>query len=382
MSIKARRHAMQEVYIGLDVHQADIVIGVADSGGVFVYGKCSSGIRCFVKTLRKLLKKYGYKQEQLRICYEAGPCGFVLARHLLRMGYAVQVMAPSLIPKRSGERIKTDRRDAKKLARLYRAGELTPVHIPDAEDEVMRDLCRARTDAMEDQTRAKHRLTMFLLRNGYRYMGRSHWGEAHRRYLRELVLIDPIQKLILEEYLQTVDAAIERMDALKTQMQTRLEHWARRAYVEALQGMKGFQLVASMTVISELGDLTRFEHPRQLMAYLGLVPSEHSSGNTRSQGSITKTGNGHVRWMLIEVAHSYRYAPKISMNLSRRQEGLSGPIKALSWRAQKRLHKRYVKLKMRRLHENKIKVAIARELAAFIWELGQIMDQPAPAQAA
>jgi transposase len=367
---------MQEVYIGLDVHKEDIVIGVADAERVFIHGKCSSDIDRFVTALRKLLKKYGYSKAEARMCYEAGPCGFVLARHLLRMGYAIEVVAPSLIPKKSGDRVKTDRRDAKKLARLYRAGELTPVHIPDAEDEVMRDLCRARTDAMEDQTRAKHRLTMFLLRNGHRYTGRSPWGEAHRRYLRELVLVDPIQKLVLEEYLQTVDAAIERMEALKEQMRLRLENWARRPYVEALQGLKGFQLVASMIVISELGDLTRFKHPRQLMAYLGLVPSEYSSGNSRSQGSITKTGNGHVRWILVEISRSYCCAPKISMHLSKRQEGLSSLIKALSWRAQKRLHKRYVKLKMRRLHENKIKVAIARELAAFIWELGQIMDQP------
>ena len=189
------------------------------------------------------------------------------------------------------------------------------------------------------------------------------------------MLIDPIQRMVLEDYLQAVDQAESRVRGLEEQMRLRLEQWARRPFVDALHG---FQLVASMVVTGELGDLRRFDHPRKLMAYLGLVPSENSTGDRRRQGGITKTGNGHVRWMLIEVATSYRLAPKISMHLSRRQEGLSGPVKALSWKAQKRLHKRYVRLKLRRLHENKIKVAIARELAAFIWELAQVFETPNP----
>lgn len=369
---------MKVGYIGLDVHKERIVIGVALDGEVFIHGKCSSDIGCLLKALRGFLKKYELKKGDVRICYEAGPTGFVLARHLLRLGYAVEVIAPSLIPTKSGDRVKTDKRDARKLARLHRAGELTAVHIPDAEDEVIRDLCRARTDAVDDQKRCKLRLTSFLLRNGHHYSGRSHWTEAHRRYLRELMLIDPIQRMVLEDYLQAVDQAESRVRGLEEQMRLRLEQWARRPFVDALQGFRGFQLVASMVVTGELGDLRRFDHPRKLMAYLGLVPSENSTGDRRRQGGITKTGNGHVRWMLIEVATSYRLAPKISMHLSRRQEGLSGPVKALSWKAQKRLHKRYVRLKLRRLHENKIKVAIARELAAFIWELAQVFETPNP----
>ena len=364
---------MEQVYIGLDVHKEVIVIGIADGAKAFVHGRCSSDIRHFVRTLRRLIKSHGWEKDQVRLCYEAGPTGFALARHLLRMGFSVEVVAPSLIPTKSGDRIKTDKRDAKKLARLHRAGELTAVHIPDAEDEVMRDLCRARTDAVDDSKRAKHRLTMFLLRNGHRYTGKSAWGEAHRRYLRELVLQDPIQKLILEEYLQAVDLALGRVESLEEQMRERLVNWSRRPFVEALQGFKGFQLVASMVVVSELGDLTRFSHPRKLMAYLGLVPSEYSSGNSRRQGCITKTGNSHVRWLLVEIVHGYRRAPKISMHLSKRQEGLSKEIRALSWKAQKRLCKRYARLKLRGLHENKVKVAIARELASFIWELGQLL---------
>lgn len=366
---------MEKVYVGLDVHKEQIVMGVAGAGDPHIYGQCSSDIRCFMKAMRGLEKKYTVEREQVQICYEAGPCGFALARHLLRIGYAVEVVAPSLIPTRAGERVKTDRRDAKKLARLYRAGELTAVHIPDAEDEVIRDLCRARTDAIDDQTRAKHRLMMFLLRNGHRYGGKTAWNEAHRRYLRELVLVDPIQKLILEEYLQAVDLAHARVESLQEQMRLRLEGWARRPFVEALQGFRGFQLVSAMVVTSELGDLGRFKHPRQLMAYLGLVPSEHSSGDSRHQGSITKTGNSHVRWILVEIVHAYRLPPKVSTHLTVRQEKLRRSIKALSWKAQKRLHARYVKLLMRRLHENKIKVAIAREMAAFIWELGRIMKE-------
>ena len=370
---------MVKAYIGLDVHKENIVSGVAKRGesDAFNHGKSSSDIRVFIKSLRKLLKKYEWKKEEVRICYEAGPCGFPLARHLLRMGYAVDVIAPSLIPTKSGDRVKTDKRDAKKLARLLRAGELTAVHIPDPEDEVIRDLCRARTDSVDDRTRTKQRLSAFLLRNGHHYTGRSNWTEAHHRYLRELVLIDPIQKLILEEYMQALDATINRVTSIEDHMRIRLENWGRRGFVEALQGLKGFQMVASMVVASELGDLTRFSHPRKLMDFLGLVSSENSTGERRRQGAITKCGNSHARWMLVEVAHSYRLPPKISKELSKRQERLNGPVKTVSWKAQKRLHKRYLRLKMRGLHENKIMVALARELAAFVWEVAQIVQKPA-----
>lgn len=367
---------MVKGYIGLDVHKEKIVTGVAECGDgpATIHGKCSSDIRVFMKSLRKLLKNHGWSKDEVRICYEAGPCGFPLARHLLRMGFAVDVIAPSLIPTKSGDRVKTDKRDAKKLARLLRSGDLTPVHIPDESDEVMRDLCRARTDAVDNRTRTKQRLGAFLLRNGHHYTGRSQWTEAHHRYLRELVLVDPIQKLILEEYIQDLDASISRVASIEDHMRIRLEAWNRRALVNAFQGLRGFQMVASMVVASELGDLTRFSHPRKLMDFLGLVSSENSTGERRRQGAITKCGNSHVRWMLVEVVHSYRMPPKISKELSKRQEGLCGAIKAVSWKAQKRLHKRYIRLKMRRIHENKIMVALARELSSFVWEIGQIVQ--------
>ena len=374
---------MVKAYIGLDVHKARIVFGVAMvDGEVFTHGSCPSDIRAVMKALGVLLRKYEMDRAEVRLCYEAGPCGFALARHLLRVGYAVEVIAPSLIPVKSGDRVKTDKRDARKLARLHRAGDLTAVHIPDADNEVIRDLCRARTDAVDDRTRTKQRLTAFLLRNGHHYSGRSNWTEAHLRYLRELVLIDPIQKLVLEEYLQALDMTESRVSSIEDHMRIRLETWSGRPFVEALQGLKGFQLVASMVVASELGDLTRFSHPRKLMDYLGLVASENSSGDRRRQGSITKCGNSHVRWMLVEVAHSYRLAPKISKELTHRQEGLCGAVKTVSWKAQKRLHKRYLRLKMRGVHENKIIVAIARELASFIWDVARIVQAPANEQAA
>ena len=368
---------MTKLYIGLDVHKEKTVIAIAFSGTDEAkhHGNCSSDAVRLITAIRKLLKKHGLTKKDVRLCYEAGPCGFALARHFLRLGFDIAVIAPSLIPTKQGDRVKTDKRDARKLARLFRSGDLTPVHIPDSSDEVIRDLCRARTDAVDDSVRNRQRLISFLLRNGHHYTGRSHWTERHLRYLRELVLVDPIQKLILEEYLIAVDSGFNRIQGLEDHMRTRLETWVRRPFVLALQAMKGFQFVASMVVASELGDITRFKHPRQLMAYLGLVPSENTSGTTRKQGPITKCGNSHVRWMLVEVAGSYRYAPKVSKELSVRQEGHSGPVKELSWRAQKRLHKRYVRLTMRRLHHNKVKVAIARELCAFIWELAHIMQE-------
>jgi transposase len=368
---------MKEAYLGLDVHKSSISIAVARAGNEpsIHYGKCGSDIDTLLRALGKLLKKYGLKREEVALCYEAGPCGFALARHLLRLGWTVEVIAPSKTPQRPGDRVKTDPIDAAKLAGWYRAGKLKAVHLPDPEDEVIRDLCRARTDAVEERMRGRQKLRAFLLRNGHGYTGKSGWTEPHLRYLRELVLPDPVQKQILEDYLQAIDGAEQRVGRLEAQMRLHLEHWSRRPFVEALQGLRGFQLVAAMVVTSELGDLGRFERPPQLAAYLGLIPGEDSSGDRRRQGPITKCGNSHVRWMLVEVAQHYRLAPKVSHFLSRRQEGLSQEIKAVSWKAQNRLHRRYVKLAMRRLHHNKIIVALARELTGFIWELDRVMPR-------
>ena len=368
---------MTELYLGLDAHKTTILIGQAFRGRSQpeLYGKASTDVESFVGVLRRILKKNGLAKEDVALCYEAGPTGFVLARRLRALGYECEVVAPSLIPTRASDRVKTDRRDAKKLASLFRAGELTAVHVPDVEDEVIRDVGRSRTDAVEVQKRTKQQLSGLLLRNGYHYKGKSTWCEPHMRYLRELVMPDRAQKVVLEEYLQRIDAATAQVQRIEDQMRLLLEGWTRRPFVEALQGFRGFQLVSSMVITGELGDLLRFKHPRQLMAYLGLVPSEQSSGDKRRQGSITKSGNSHARWMLVEVAHAYRLPPKISSALSKRQEGVSAAVRDVAWRAQNRLHRRFCRLTLRGIHRNKVIIAVARELTAFIWELARIVDR-------
>jgi transposase len=368
---------MKKAYLGIDSHkeQNTVAVALAGRGDPELYGKAPADLDAFVRTLRRILAKYGLEKEDVAVCYEAGPTGFVLVRRLRELGFECEVAAPSLIPVRASDRVKTDRRDARKLAGLFRAGELVFVHVPDVADEVIRDVCRARTDAVDVQSRTRQQLGAMLLRNGHRYGGRSAWTEPHMRYLRELVLPDPAQKLVLEEYLQRVDASVAQVARFEAQMGALLAIWPRRKFVEALQGFRGFQQVAAMVVASELGDLMRFGHPRQLMAYLGLVPDEDSSGCRRRQGGITKCGNGHVRWMLVEVAHHYRLPPKISKELSRRQEGLDREVRAVSWRAQNRLHRRFARLSLRGLHRNKVVVAVARELAAFIWELARVFDK-------
>jgi transposase len=252
------------------------------------------------------------------------------------------------------------------------------VRIPPALDEAVRDVCRARTDASDDQARAKQRLNAFMLRNGFHYRGKTRWTLGHMQYLRELTLPDPSQKIVLEEYMQAVDNGIERVKRLEDRMKLLLEDWEWKPVVKALMACKGFQEVAAMTIISELGDLRRFCHPAKLMAFVGLVPSEESTGTKRRQGSITKCGNNHARWMMVECSQHFRKAPKISRALSQRQIGQSKAVKELSWRMQNRLNTRYVKMKARKIRETKVIVAIARELCGFIWELQNKCDIPMP----
>jgi transposase len=293
---------------------------------------------------------------------------------LQQLGVECAVVAPSLTPTRAGDRLKTDKRDARKLARLLRAGELTAIYIPEPTDEAIRDLCRARSDTVDDRRRSRHRLKAFLLRHGYRYQWRTSWSAAHERYLRELVLPHPAMKVILEEYLISVQLANERIARCEAAMSDLLGNWRLERAVRALMAMKGFQMVAAMIVVSELGALDRFTHPRQVMAYLGLVPSEKSSSDRRRQGAITKCGNAHARWLLVECAQHYAVFPKVSKELSRRQQNQSPVVRALSWKAQNRLHQRYCRLMARRLQRNKVMVAVARELCAFIWELLRTLE--------
>jgi transposase len=370
------KHTMKKalLFAGLDVHAKNITIALAEGGGgeARLYGTIPNDLHALEKVFAKLKK--AHPGTELRVCYEAGPTGFVLARRLAQLKIHCTVVAPSLIPIKSGERIKTDRRDALKLARLHRAGELTAVHVPDANDEAMRDLCRARTDAVQDLRRGRAQLKAFLLRNGYRYTGKSAWTEAHRRYLRELVLPHPAQRVVLEDAIAAIGSAEERIARLEDQMQALLESWHMKPVVEAMMGLRGFALVGAMVLVSELGGAWRFDHPRQLMAYLGLVPTENTSDEKRRQGGITKAGNSHARWLLIEAAHHYRLSPKVSKELSARQEGLPEDIKACSWKAQTRLHKRMMQLLARGKQRNKVTVAIARELCGFVWHLFRLME--------
>ena len=287
-------------------------------------------------------------------------------------------MSPSRTERKPGDKIKTDKRDACNIARSFRNGDITQVRIPPVLDEAVRDVCRARTDASDDLVRAKQRLNAFLLRNGFHYTGKSKWTAAHMRYLRELTMPSDPQRIVLEESIQAIDACELRIERLVTKMKQLLETWEWKPVVLALMACKGFQEVAAMTLIAELGDLRRFDHPRKLMAFLGLVPSEASSGGKKRQGSITKCGNSHSRWMLVECAQHFRKAPRISPALTTRQEGQSEEVKALSWRMQNRLYNRYVKLKARGKTETKIIVAIARELSGFIWELQTKLKLPIP----
>ena len=371
---------MKKLSIGMDAHKATNVIGLAfdDMEKPTLHGTVSADLNKTVDTIRSILKKYELQKEDVQICYEAGPTGFVLARRLIHLGFDCIVVAPSLIPQKSGVASKTDRRDARKLAGLLRANELTAVHIPKVEDEVIRDVCRGRSDAVQELARAKKQLLSFLLRNGYRYKGKAHWTEPHKRYLRELVLPHGAQKMILEEYIQRIDSMEKQIQRIEDQMLQLLDNWERKPLVEALMGMRGFKLVAAMVMVSEIGYFGRFKHPKQLMAYLGLVPSEESSGDKRRMGSITKCGNGHARWMLIESAAHYRLPPKVSKALSVRQEGLSREVLEVSKHAMNRLNKRWYQLSLRGLHFNKIRTAIARELASYIWDIAMIVEQQMP----
>ena len=362
------------LFVGLDVHAQSITVAVAeaDRHEPRVYGGIPNDLHAVERMLAKLKK--AHPGTDLRVCYEAGPTGFGLARRCQQLKVDCEVVAPSLIPNRSGDRIKTDRRDAIKLARSHRSGDLTAVYVPQASDEAMRDLCRARTDAVQDLRRSRAQLKAFLLRNGYRYSGKSSWTEAHQRYLREIVLPHPAQRVVLEDSLNAITTAEQRIGRLEEQMEALLSEWPMQPVVAALMALRGFGRVSAMVLVSELGGAWRFDHPRQLMAYLGLVPGEHTSDEKKRRRGITKTGNAHARWLLIEAAQHYRLSPKVSKELSARQQGLSKEVKACSWKAQTRLHKRMSQLLARGKERNKVIVAVARELCGFVWQIFRLME--------
>jgi transposase len=280
-------------------------------------------------------------------------------------------VAPSLIPKKAGDRVKTDRRDAVQLARLMRSGDLTPVYVPTVDDEAIRDLTRAREDTIHDLKAAKLRLKAFLLRHDIRYTGRATWSPAHLRWLSEVVCATPAQQIVFQEYVRAVHEHTERLHRLEQELQEQVKSWRLQPVVEALEALRGVQFTVAVTIVAELGDLTRFENPRQLMKYLGLIPSEYSSGERRRQGSITKAGNTHARRALVEGAWAYRYPAKVSRHIQLRLEQQPKTIQDISWKAQVRLCTRYQRLIARGNHANPVVVAIARQLSALMWAIAQ-----------
>lgn len=362
-------------YIGMDVHKDTITVAIAEGrrlGEVRQYGKISNDLH----SLEKLLPKLGGDNVRLHFVYEAGPTGFVIHRWLLKRKIDSIVVAPSKIPKEKGPRQKTDKRDAEQLARLHRAGELRPIHVPDEVDESIRDITRARSDAVDDLRRAKQRLKSFLLRHGYRYSGKADWSDAHRRYLRELVLPIVAQKAVLEEYLMAITDGTNRLARFDDMIAAQAPQWRMYPKVQALMCLRGFQLTAATILVAELSDVRRFEHPRHLMGYLGLVPKENTTGDSRRLGSITKAGNCHARWILIEaVQHSF-LPPKVSSQLSVRQQGQAKLYCDLAWKTQNRLYKRGRHLLNRGLMKQKIIVALARELCGFVWDLLRQVPEP------
>jgi transposase len=366
-----RRRVVGEriTYIGLDVHKETVVVAVAEDGirgEVREYGRIANTSAA----LDRVAGKLGGDGVRLRFCYEAGPCGYGIQRRLSARGHDCVVVAPSLIPKRAGDQVKTDRRDAASLARLHRAGELTAVWVPDPGHEAMRDLVRARLDAVHALRRARQQLSGFLLRHGCHY-GRPAWTKLHRRWLAGLNFEQAVHHLVLEDYIQAVETARARRDRLTAQIAAMLPDWTLAPVVAALQTMRGMALVNAATLIAELGDLSRFANPRQLMAYLGLVPSEYSSGASIRRGGLTKTGNGAARRLLIEAAWCYRFPARVSRELLLRQEEQPKPIREIAWKAQLRLCARYRKLARAGKPANVVTAAIARELSGFIWAIAR-----------
>jgi transposase len=329
------------------------------------------------EALDKQVKQLRKGGADLFFCYEAGPCGYGIHRQLTDLGWDCQVVAPSLIPKKAGDRIKTDRRDSLMLARLHRAGELTAVWVPDGAQEALRDLTRAREDMKHLQRQAKQRLLAFLLRHGKRYDGKSNWTLTHYRWMEEVKFNHPVQQIVFQEYIDTVKTMTKRVEALDKQIASAAAESIFWPVIEGLMALRGVNLLTATTIVVEIGDLRRFASAPQLMAYLGLVPSEHSSGGTKSRGGITKTGNSHVRRVLVEAAWTYRHPARKTAILQRRAERTPEAVQEIAWKAQTRLCGRY------RLFEakGKIKVlactAIARELVGFIWAIGQALPQPA-----
>lgn len=359
-------------YVGLDVSKSKIAVAVADTGRE--EPRYVGMITNSPEAVRKLVKRLGDK-ENLRVCYEAGPTGYGLYRLFMGMDIKCEVIAPSLIPQQPGQRVKTDKRDALRLAKLYRAGELTPIYVPTEEDEALRDLVRAREDATEDLLRAKHRLDKYLLRHEIKPpSGIKKWSKGYRHWMDTLTLDGRLSQVVFQEYLHTLKEIELRLQRLEQEIEEQAHTGHHAPTILALQTLRGVADITSTALVAEIGSFKRFQSPKNLMAYAGLVPSEYSSGDLRIQGKITKTGNRHVRKLLIESAWHYLRQPAVKGQLAKRQEGQPPGILAISWKAQQRLHKKFHRLMSRGKPSGKAVVSVARELAGFIWAIARELD--------
>ncbi len=355
-------------YVAMDTHKKTISIALAEAGRrgeTRFIGEIPSGPEAVAKMIERLAKKHG----KLAFCYEAGPCGYGLYRQITALGHECVVVAPSLVPTRPGDRVKTDRRDAVTQASLFRSGELTPVWVPDDAHEAMRDLSRVRQAAVEALRRARQQVLSFLLRHGHVYSDGEHWTCKHRLWLATQHFDHSARQIAFEELVQAMDEAIARRDRLAKQMHELLPSWSLRKIVTAIQALRGIAAISAITLVAEIGDFKRFANPRQLMAYLGLTPSECSSGAKTARGAITRAGNTRARRMLVEGAWTYRLPARMGTDIHKRNEALPPAIKDIAWKAQVRLCARYRRLARSGKPTNVVCVAIARELVAFVWAI-------------
>jgi transposase len=363
-----------KMFLGLDVHAETIAVAVAEADGGEV--RSLGIIPNRPGSVGKLIRKLG-NPEAIKACYEAGPCGYDLYWQLVELGVGCEVVAPTLIPVKAGDRVKTDRRDARKLAQLFRSGELTAAWVPDKAHEALRDIVRAREAAKKDQLRARHRLQKFLLRKGLRPPEKLRaWSDKYMQWVKGLTMPLPAEEAVRLDYVNEVDHAAARIERLERAINEAVDAAPKiiQAVVQALQAFRGLQRLGAATIAAEAGSLSRFERAKQLMGYGGIVSSEDSSGGRTRRGAITKTGNAHLRRIVVEAAWAYRHRPNLSKGLRARQKDLPPEICEIAWKAQHRLHKRYMTLLMKGKTKQQVVVAVGRELLGFIWDVGRRVE--------
>jgi transposase len=367
-----------EAYVAFDTSKLRNAVAIADAGRcgeVRFIGEIENSAVATAKLVRKLAGKYA----ALTFCYEAGPTGYGLYRQIKSLGHACLVVAPSLIPRKAGDRVKTNRRDALNLVKLLRAGELTAVWVPEARHEAMRDLTRGRAAAVADLRGKRQQLSALLLRQGLHYAGKKSWSKAFMGWLARLQFVHVEQRIVFEEMLLAVRQAQERIERLEDAIRAAVPDWSLAPVVTALMAMRGFDLVSACGFLAEIGDLSRFDTPRQLMAYLGLVPSEDSTGDKIKRGPITKAGNSHARRILVECAWSYRHPPRVGKDKQAKVAAAPQTVREIAWKAQSRLCGRYRALTRKGKRKTVAVTAVARELAGFLWAVNRAVTTTAAA---